>query len=300
MNMNYSFLIPVKDFNVSPLVKGLITTCSKAFHEEEYEVLIAEDGSSFENSKQNGVFRHPNVHHLIRKENMGRSAARNFLADQARGKRLVFIDADSLVPEHFAANYHRAFNRFDAAVIAGGTQYDEGFAGSDQKLRLHYGLNREQVPAAERMKQPYHGFTANNFAVEKEVFNRVRFDEEIKGYGHEDTVFGIALKRKNIRVVHIDNPVIHTGLESDEVFLNKTKEGVENLWRLYQDEKIDASESKLLRAFKRSKPVIKTLLPLWPRAERSFINKVTGDQPQMQYFDLLKLLWLLRASQKPL
>ena len=36
------------------------------------------------------------------------------------------------------------------------------------------------------------------------------------------------LKEKNIAVTHIDNPVIHAGLDDTESFLKKTKEGKES------------------------------------------------------------------------
>ncbi|HEX3009978.1 MAG TPA: hypothetical protein VHO90_20420, partial [Bacteroidales bacterium] len=52
-------------------------------------------------------------------------------------------------------------------------------------------------------------------------------------YGHEDSVLGIAFYQNDISVVHIENPVLHDGLEPTEVFLSKTKEGVTNLIKLY-------------------------------------------------------------------
>src|SRR5690606_37579687 len=70
----------------------------------------------------------------------------------------------------------------------------------------------------------------------------------IKTYGHEDTVFGERLQEEEIQVIHIDNPVIHTGLETADVFLEKTRQSVENLWKLYQKNESGAN-TKLIRSF---------------------------------------------------
>ena len=63
--------------------------------------------------------------------------------------------------------------------------------------------------------------------------SRIRFNEELKQYGHEDTLLGYQLKKAGIEVLHIDNGLYHEGLESNREFLVKTKLGIENLSKLY-------------------------------------------------------------------
>ena len=94
------------------------------------------------------------------------------------------------------------------------------------KFMLHWlhGLKREQSFAKDRNIQPNRSFKTNNFFIEKKVFNKVRFNENIQGYGHEDTLFGYELDKQNFTIFHIDNPVVHLGLESSEEFLRKTIE----------------------------------------------------------------------------
>jgi hypothetical protein len=69
--------------------------------------------------------------------------------------------------------------------------------------------------------------------IDKSVFSKIRFNEELKQYGHEDTLMGYQLQKAGIRIMHIDNGLIHEGLESNKEFLTKTKLGIENLSKLY-------------------------------------------------------------------
>ena len=50
----------------------------------------------------------------------------------------------------------------------------------------------------------------------------------VKGYGHEDTLFAMELKRHGFAVTHIDNPLEHIGIEPVEEFLRKSANGVTN------------------------------------------------------------------------
>ena len=85
----------------------------------------------------------------------------------------------------------------------------------------------------ERNKHPHAGFSTFNVLIERSVFSKIRFNEELKQYGHEDTLLGYQLKKAGIDILHIDNGLMHEGLESNRDFLNKTKLGIENLSKLY-------------------------------------------------------------------
>jgi hypothetical protein len=78
---------------------------------------------------------------------------------------------------------------------------------------------------------------SNNFLTHKSLFNTIKFDETIERSGHEDTMFGIELERKGIYIQHIDNPVIHIGLENNEEFITKTEQRLKTLKYLTQRHK---------------------------------------------------------------
>ena len=60
----------------------------------------------------------------------------------------------------------------------------------------------------------------------------------------------IELIEKGYQIIQTDNPVYHLGLDINEIFLEKTRKAVENLWELYQDQKIKPEYSTLLKMYK--------------------------------------------------
>jgi hypothetical protein len=137
-------------------------------------------------------------------------------------------------------------------VICGGILYRDSPPGDpDKLLRWKYGKMKEEKKAVVRNKNPHSGFSTFNVLIEKSVFSRIRFNEELKQYGHEDTLLGYQLKKAGIEVLHIDNGLYHEGLESNREFLVKTKLGIENLSKLYDKvtDKTAFSETVLILKF---------------------------------------------------
>jgi GT2 family glycosyltransferase len=122
----------------------------------------------------------------------------------------------------------------EAQVICGGIKYVDSPPGDpDKLLRWKYGRWREQRKAAERNKRPYSDFSTFNVLITKSVFSKIRFYEELKQYGHEDTLLSFQLKNAGIKILHIDNNLIHEGIESNREYLDKVKLSLENLSMLY-------------------------------------------------------------------
>jgi glycosyltransferase involved in cell wall biosynthesis len=231
--MKISLLIPVFDYDIIALVHSMKDAMGKV--PEFYEILIGDDGSSAEYRKKYRSLEEDNVKVISSKKNIGRAAIRNRLALEAKGDFLIFIDADVMLPGTAEA-YMLKWLPFlsNSRVICGGTLYHDSAPGDpDKLLRWKYGKWREQKSAVERNKHPHRGFSTFNVLFEKSVFSKIRFNEELKQYGHEDTLLGFQLKKAGIDILHIDNGLMHEGLESNRDFLNKTKLGIENLSQLY-------------------------------------------------------------------
>jgi glycosyltransferase involved in cell wall biosynthesis len=231
--MKISLLIPVFDYDIIALVHSMKSAMGKV--PEFYEIIIGDDGSSPEYREKYKSLATDHVKVISSEKNIGRSAIRNKLAMEANGDFLLFIDADVMMPGTAEA-YILKWLPFlkNSRVICGGTLYHDSPPGDpDNLLRWKYGKWREQKSAAERNKHPHSGFSTFNVIIEKSVFSKIRFDEELKQYGHEDTLLGYQLKKAGIEVLHIDNGLMHEGLESNRDFLNKTKLGIENLSKLY-------------------------------------------------------------------
>lgn len=231
--MKISLLIPVLDYDIISLVYSMKDAMGKV--PELCEILIGDDGSSAEFSEKYRSLETENVKVITSEKNIGRAAIRNRLALEASGDFFLFIDADVVLPgtaEAYLKKWLPFMSR--SRVICGGIIYHESPPGDPDKiLRWKFGRRREQKSAVERNKNPHAGFSTFNVLIEKSVFSKIRFNEELKQYGHEDTLLGYQLKKAGIGILHIDNGLIHEGLESNRDFLNKTKLGIENLSKLY-------------------------------------------------------------------
>jgi glycosyltransferase involved in cell wall biosynthesis len=231
--MKISLLIPVLNYDIIALVLSMKNAMGKV--PEFYEIVIGDDGSSAEYREKYRSLESDNVKVISTKKNVGRAAIRNKLALSAKGDFLLFIDADVMLPGTAEAYFLKWLPYMEKSrVICGGTLYHDSAPGDpDKLLRWKYGKWREQKSAVERNKHPHAGFSTFNVLIEKSVFSKIRFNEELKQYGHEDTLLGYQLKNAGIDILHIDNGLMHEGLESNRDFLNKTKLGIENLSSLY-------------------------------------------------------------------
>ncbi len=250
-----SILIPVYNCFLGKLVNDLHTQCSRLGI--EFEIIVFDD-CSLENFKI-GNATISNQNNVIYKElhqNIGRAKIRNELAEKAKYPYLLFIDCDAeVISDDFIQSYINNCNK--NTVICGGISYSPVSPTSNQKLRWEYGRRREMTSAQDRAVHPYKSFTPFNFLVPKILFKKIKFNEDIQSYGHEDTLFGFNLKKKNIQIKHINNPLQHNGLDTNEKFLIKTQDALRNLYKIKLSQEIDSTEFvkeiKLLRYHKNIK-----------------------------------------------
>lgn len=252
--MKISLLVPVYDYDITALIHGMKSAFGKV--PEFFEILIGDDGSSPEFKEKYHALAVDNIKLISSEKNIGRAAIRNRLALEASGDYLLFIDADTVLPgtaEAYMTKWLPMMSLY--RVICGGMLYNDAPPGDpDKLLRWKYGKWGEQRRASERNKNPHEWFSTFNVLIEKSVFSKIRFNEELKQYGYEDTLMGYQLKKAGIDVLHIDNGLIHEGLETNKEFLNKTRLGIENLSKLYDnvtDKKTFSRTVKVLRTYNR-------------------------------------------------
>lgn len=247
-----SLLIPVCDYDIIALVYYMKSGIKKV--QEFGEIIIGDDGSSAEFKNKYQSLEGEGIRVIYSEKNIGRAAIKNRLALEAKGDYVLFIDADTMV-SGTAEAYLRKWIPYmsSARVICGGILYHESKPGDpDRLLRWKYGRKREQRKASDRNKHPHANFSTFNVLFEKSIFEKIRFNEELRQYGHEDTLMGYQLKKAGIDILHIDNGLVHEGLETNREFLNKTKLGIENLSKLYHivtDKNAFSSTVSLLRNY---------------------------------------------------
>jgi glycosyltransferase involved in cell wall biosynthesis len=250
--MKISILIPVNDFDIVALVHCMRDGMGQV--PEFHEIIIGDDGSSEEYKKKYQPLAGDKVKLISSEKNIGRASIRNRLIMESSGDYLLFMDADTMIRGTAETYLHKWLEYLDyGRVISGGILYQDTPPGDPDKfLRWKYGRKKEQKKASERNKHPYSRFTTFNVLIEKSIFSKFRFYEELKQYGHEDTLFSYQLKKAGIPIYHIDNGLVHEGLESNKEFLAKTKESIENLSKLYDnvtDKKTFSMTVSLLRLF---------------------------------------------------
>lgn len=297
-----SICIPVYNFDVTELVDSLLKQAEAIDY--PVEILVFDDFSqSYYRKKNAPLVLRPNVSYLEFDFNIGRSRIRNRLGDFARGEWLLFLDCDT-IPEtpDFIANYVENLGR--AKVIYGGRTYGPKPRHSGLILRWKYGVRRECTKAMFRQINPYKSFMSSNFVIERETFLTTRFNEDLSGYGHEDTLLGIDMKHNDISILHIDNPTVHLGLESATEFIEKTAQGVLNLARILQmmpDSRTEIEKSiKLLNVFRKAR-YLGLLYPLrWVFNILTPVIKkhLASKKPSVTLFDIYKLSLLAKLYNK--
>ncbi len=291
-----SICIPVYNYDVSKLLSQLDKQCSVL--NIQYEILVFEDGS--DSNKVNSLENYKNVKHIVRKDNSGRSKARNILADNARFDKLLFLDCDSETgADDFIKNY---IDNSEKTVVCGGTIYKESQYKKEFSLRYWYGIKREMISGDLRNSNVNQSFTTNNFLISRSVFEKIKFREFLTKYGHEDSLFGYELKHSGINILHIDNPVVHVGLESNQVFLDKTKNAIDNLIVIEKSKLVDTgftAEISLVRAYKKLKRTgLKGLVKLFfSTFEKTIVkNLLYSTKPSMFLFDVYKLAYYCKKK----
>ncbi len=250
--MRVSICIPIYNTDAISLVTSLSQEMVLKQLESTVEIIVIDDYSSSVFKEKNKTL--PDYCNYIKLgENYGRSKIRNKFLEYVKGDYLLFIDGDSLIPENtklsFISNYLAALSD-EVNCICGGRVYPKLVDTKNIELNYLYGIHKESKPLDERLKQPNRSFMTNNFLVKRTILEEHPFDEQLTQYGHEDTLFGIQLILHHIKVDHIDNPVLNGHIETNDIFLNKTKQAVENLFTIYsksEDKKLITSQVTLLK-----------------------------------------------------
>jgi glycosyltransferase involved in cell wall biosynthesis len=292
-----SICIPVYNFDVRVLVCDLHEQAVRC--DIPFEIILMDDASDAVYAAYlQDVATLSHVRIITLDENIGRSKIRNALVKEAQYPYLIFMDCDSAtISNDYIAQYLPLCK--PNVVVYGGRRYKQKKPSDATLLHWKYGVKRESLSASERQKHPNFSFCTNNFLIDKAIFNTITFNEHLKGYGHEDTFFGLELLGHHIPIVHIYNPLTHIGLETDNVFLRKAENGIVNLQKvelLLKEKYPDyAGHSKLMRSkiflqkwhlLSFTKLILNTLKPLLKR-------NLLGKHPSLFIFDLYKLECLL-------
>lgn len=277
-----SILIPTYNYDCSSLVYDLDTLCVRA--NIDYEIIVGNDGSTTNMQNLKNLSKTlENLRFLDYKENRGRSIIRNTLAREAKYDKLLFIDSDMKV---YKSDFIQLYIKENSPIVAGGIKVLED-KNPTYILHKKYEKNRSTNIA-----------TTQNLLVRKDIFNEIRFIENVKKYGYEDIIFSHRLD-KTYGVKFIYNPLIHNGAIVTEDYIKRIEESTEVLIDLYRNDKYHKDiieSSKLLRTFLKIKEISGLYLLWFKVSKRLILKQLKSKNPSMFLMDLYKLGILCELS----
>lgn len=286
--MRLSILIPTHNYDCSRLVYDLETKLS-----DDDEIIVGNDCSTDKSivAKLNKIGNSGKSRLYTPSENqhpLGRAAIRNALAREAKGEWLLFIDADAEVCNKTFIDDYLSATKI-APVICGGTGNLPECPSPECRLRYDYEVEAEQRLTVERRQRfPYAQLTTFNFLIRRDIFLSIEFDEKIREYGYEDTCFGFELKERGIAIHHIDNKLIHLGIEPSTVYLAKIETALRSLAKLEPEQRRQIRLSAFAMKFERYYllGLVRCVFRLTKKLLRA---NLLGKHPNQKLFTFYKL-----------
>ena len=240
-----SILIPCFDYNAYPLVS--ILEKQALMLKIDFEIICIDDGSfSSKNDLNQKINLLTNSKFIELKKNIGRINNRLLLAEKSQYEWLIFLDVDTLPNEdNFLKNYIDQLNK--GMVIIGGCIYKEP-ENENFSLRYKFGKLREEINSNIRNKNPYKYISSCNFMCKRDVLINVLASINTISYGN-DYIFGSLIKKKEIDIKHIDNPVLIDNIDENQIFIKKTHHALDNLISSYNNKIIKKHSISILKAY---------------------------------------------------
>jgi hypothetical protein len=164
--------------------------------------------------------------------NEGRARGRNRLAGHARGRHLLFLDADMLPDSpSFVADWLALITERDPAVAFGGFSLDQTPRTREHALHRAMALKSDCLSAAVRATAPEKHVFTSNLLVRRDVFDTIGFDEAFTGWGWEDVEWAMRVACAH-PIVHVDIPASHLGLDSAATIAAKYEQSAANFARV--------------------------------------------------------------------
>jgi glycosyltransferase involved in cell wall biosynthesis len=175
--------------------------------------------------------------------NEGRAAGRNRLAAEARGRHLLFLDADMLPdsPE-FLARWLALIDQQDPPVAFGGFSLDQAPRTRASAVHRALSLRSDCLPVEARRRSPEKYVFTSNLLIRRDIFDDEPFDAGFVGWGWEDVEWAMRVSRRH-PISHIDNPATHLGLAPAAAMAAKFEQSAANFARVV------AAHGDIVRAY---------------------------------------------------
>ena len=285
-----SVLIPAYNCNCLPLVEQLLPLLQSDVN--AYEVIVSDDATTNpEIIKANEAINQlPGCRYILKTENAGSAANRNYLGAISQYPLLLFLDCDISIPDRSFLKQYLS-TPMDGVVNGGISIIDD--VQLHQNLRYRY--EKAEIPshtAVMRQANRYQHFRSTNFMITRSAFEKCPFDERFTRSGYEDVLYGKMLKQQHINVVHIDNPVLMTKFENNPDYVTKIERSLRTLYTFRNELRGYSRLLTFVSGIHLS--IVRKLIRLWhkvfKKAER---RNLCGSRPSLWVFKLYRLGYYL-------
>ncbi len=287
-----SILIPTYNYKTITLVEELHKQA--VLENIDFEIIVGDDKSSdTEIVNQNDVINQIEFcSYVINSENLGRGGNLNSLVKKSKFSWVLFLDCDVFPKDsNFIKKYLECIKFNEEKIHFGGLLYDSKKPSDNEMLRWIYGNKRESITTKNRKLKPYETTLTSNILIKKEILEMYPFHLEIKKYGFEDLVFILELKKNNIKINHLENPVFHLNLEKSIVFIRKFESSLNNLKYLTDNKIIKNQDSRFSNLYsKLNKMFLTSIVSFSFKVFKSiYLKNLTSKKPSIFIFDMYRI-----------
>lgn len=227
-NIYLSILVPVYNWDINSLLERLDACAEKLHRADEVEIIIIDDASSEQLNISSLADRYPCVRYERLSVNQGRVAVRNLLVSRAKGKYILFLDADMMPDDESFLQKYIDKAKSGCDILCGGISYIQN-KGNQKEYSFYYykSAKTEAVSAEIRNRSPWRYLFTSNIMLRKSIVDEVKFDKRFTGYGFEDIEWAIRL-RKSYEINHIENTCSHMGVMTKSQTFRRMRESIEN------------------------------------------------------------------------
>jgi len=218
--LRFSFIVPV--YNRPQEIKELLDSFIQ-FDEDNFEVIIVEDGSDPDLKSNVDAFALQFPVSYYFKENTGPGPTRNFGAERAKGDWLIFLDSDTLLPPHYMKAVAEVADNTPIDAFGGADRERDDFLPIQKAISfsmtsfLTTGGIRGSRKSMEKFKP-----RSFNMGIRKEVFEALEGYSDMR-YG-EDIDLSLRIENAGFKSIYIPEAyVYHKRRTTFKSFFNQVR-----------------------------------------------------------------------------